>query len=1834
MSASTSSTSQSPQDAIQHVVSTVLSSDAIPITDFFTDYVVFDINAFLTLDDSDFKTAYRTSSSTTLKTLSNVLVKKLVNLQRWYASQVSPDVSTWFKLTADDFQAWCITSNLQRFSISPVVPSAPVPSTPTIPSFRSSIKVNISDYVKLQNDSQWRVFNRQLRATAAIHDTLDVLDPSFIPLPGSEAVFEQKSKFMYNVFSQCILSSKGKVCVRSHERTLDGQLVYSDLLDVYTDQLSAQIDATTLRSELTIMKLDDKWRKSYESFLNFWLSRVQDLESIEDRDVDDDTKRIWLTTTLSNHKDMNGAIRQAFTTEITLSGINGTTAQLPWDHFYRMVLSTAKLLDSASPKLDKQQQRQANKSEQNNSGRGRGNRNGGRGNGGRGGNNNNQNQHNTTFTKYTGAQMVMEAKMSFSRDDWKKLTDAQKAKLKELKANAKAKAAAQSNNTTSYSNHNATQSQSNSYVAPSSSSSPAGQSSNGIRNVLSNNTSRVSFQQNTCQCTYSINQHQAKPSGALVDGGANGGLSGSDVRVLSETLNFADVTGIGEKSLTNLPLCTVGAVIQTHTGPIIGIFNQYAHFGKGKTVHSVNQLKYFGIIIDDTPRQFGGKQRLATPEGYYIPLSIRNGLPYFDMHPPTDDELHSYPHVIFTSDIPWDPQVLDDEYNVHDLELNEDDFIKPSYHPNALNAYGEIHPFQHDDPDLCTYHTQVQRFSFDSNKHVVGTKQHDFERLAPNFAFVPAERIKQTIDHTTQFARLDTRLPLRKHFKSRFPAANISRLNETVATDTFFFDIPALDDGIMGHGGTEMLQLYCGCASQLTAVYPMKTETDMSGTLEDFIRQHGAPNALFSDNAKSQIGRAVQEILRMYAIKDFQCEPHHQHQNPAERRIQEVKKLSNQMLDRTGAPPNLWLLCVYYVVYLLNRLSSETLDWKTPIEAATGQQPDISAIISFRWYEPVYYKSHSSSYPSSSNEKLGRIVGVAEHKGDALTFLVLDTLNNQVLARSELRSAVTVTAPNIRAEFLGNSSPDGVNPSSAKPILSATDIADLDINPSDLKLPRFSPDELIGKLFVRDLEDGKSYRARVVRKIMDQDAENHKNIKFLVELGDGEFDEIITYNKLCNMIEEIENQEDHPEEPKWTFKSILSHQGPLKKNHPDYKGSMYNVLVQWEDGSNTYEPLQLMIEDDPISLALYARKNNLLTTPGWKRLNHIAQDTAKARNKIRSMLHQYHVCKGKRTNGPVYKFGIQVPRNVKEAHVLDSKNGNTKWNDAMQEEIDSLLGFDTFVDKGKIPFLAGSKNIIVHFVFDIKHDFRHKARLVAGGHLTDPNIDGTYSGVVSLRTMRIALVSAELNCLKIMVGDVTSAYLEAFTNEKVCFIAGPEFGALHGHLLVIERALYGLRTSGARWHDRLADVLRDMGYFQCKADPDLWILDGNTHYEYVLVYVDDLMCIGKNPQQFFDALINKYHFKLKGVGTPTYHLGGDFFRDSDGTLAWGATSYVKKMVMNYEVMFGQKPTESSSPISEKDHPELDLSPELDENGIKQYQSLIGALQWLITLGRFDILVAVSTMSSYRVAPREGHLDRLKRIFGYVKKNSDGAIRFRVNIPDHESQGIPHSFDWSSRYENVSEELPHDMPIPKGKVMRTTTYEDANLYHDMVTGRSVTGILHLLNQTPIHWHSKRQGRVQTATYGSEFMAARTASEQIIDLRYTLRMMGIPIDGPSWMFGDNQSVITSATIPESTLNKRHNALSYHLVRECIAAKIINFMHVPGKVNPSDLLTKFLSWANFWPLIQPLLFWKGETLLTKPLALIIQEIKDPQDPPTGLRGVSDGINPSTGSRRSKPH
>ena len=154
-------------------------------------------------------------------------------------------------------------------------------------------------------------------------------------------------------------------------------------------------------------------------------------------------------------------------------------------------------------------------------------------------------------------------------------------------------------------------------------------------------------------------------------------------------------------------------------------------------------------------------------------------------------------------------------------------------------------------------------------------------------------------------------------------------------------------------------------------------------------------------------------------------------------------------------------------------------------------------------------------------------------------------------------------------------------------------------------------------------------------------------------------------------------------------------------------------------------------------------------------------------------------------------------------------------------------------------------------------------------------------------------------------------------------------------------------------------------------------------------------------------------------------------------------------------------------------------------------------------------------------------------------------------------------------------MPHNAPKPLGAHVILTHYMNANLYHDMVTGRSVTGIIHFINQTPIDFFSKKQPTCETATYGSEFVAARICVEQIIDLCIILRFLGVMIIRHSHIFGDNESIVNSSMKHTSKLHKRHNTLSFHRVRESIAAGIVQFHFLPGKYNHEDVLSK--NWAH---------------------------------------------------------
>ncbi|MGH3053464.1 MAG: reverse transcriptase domain-containing protein, partial [Gaiellaceae bacterium] len=639
----------------------------------------------------------------------------------------------------------------------------------------------------------------------------------------------------------------------------------------------------------------------------------------------------------------------------------------------------------------------------------------------------------------------------------------------------------------------------------------------------------------------------------------------------------------------------------------------------------------------------------------------------------------------------------------------------------------------------------------------------------------------------------------------------------------------------------------------------------------------------------------------------------------------------------------------------------------------------------------------------------------------------------------------------------------------------------------------------------------------------------------------------------------------------YIFEDIIGHKRG-KGGRGRTKGWLLEIL--WKDGTTTWETLSAMKESHMVQVARYAVNNHLETESAFS--FWVPHVLSKQDRIIKTMQRR------RLNNG--YKYGIQIPKNVDHALKLDKQGANHYWRDAIQKEMSAVeCVFDVKADGETAP--EGYKKIPLRMIFDVKMDFTRKARLVAGGHKTDPPTSLTYSSVASRESVRLAFLLAGLNNLEIIMTDVGNAYLNATTKEKVYAIAGPEFGEFQGRAVVLVRALYGLKSSGASWHDHLADKLRDLEFSPSRGDPDVWLRkaakpDGMKYYEYIVVYVDDLLIISHDPYAITDALSKSY--TLKDIGPPKRYLGSTIGRytlpkpngiGNDEFWSLSAEDYLKHAIVTVEERFTLHKKHSSTPLENGYHPEICDSPLLNDDEANYYQSLIGVLQWIVELGRIDIAYSVSAMSRFTTMPRESHLRNVLRIFAYLK--SHVRSRLVMDFVPRKWGGISFvTHDWTSQYYGVEELIPPDMPEPCGKSLDVSFFCDAAHATDLATRRSTTGIIIFCNGAPIKWYTKKQNTIETSTYGSEFVALRIAVEMIEGLRYKLRMMGVPVPGPANGFCDNQSVVINSTWPDSSLKKRHNAISYHKVRECIAAKVIRLAKEDGTTNLADILTKPLS------------------------------------------------------------
>ena len=209
----------------------------------------------------------------------------------------------------------------------------------------------------------------------------------------------------------------------------------------------------------------------------------------------------------------------------------------------------------------------------------------------------------------------------------------------------------------------------------------------------------------------------------------------------------------------------------------------------------------------------------------------------------------------------------------------------------------------------------------------------------------------------------------------------------------------------------------------------------------------------------------------------------------------------------------------------------------------------------------------------------------------------------------------------------------------------------------------------------------------------------------------------------------------------------------------------------------------------------------------------------------------------------------------------------------------------------------------------------------------------------------------------------------------------------------------------------------------------------------------------------------------------------------------------------------------------------------------------------------------------------------RHILSYLKQFPRRGIIMDPQIPitapvDPKDQ--PNYEEFTHQYKYYSEELDPHFPVPKVPELDITLFCDSDHAHDLVTGRSITGLLAFVGSTPVHWKSKRQTSVQTSTFGAEFMALKSASELAITLRYQLRSMGVHVTKPTKIYVDNKSVCINSMNPASTLNKKSVALAYHYVRQHQAGKVIDINHIKSEDNYADVLTKPLNSNAFKNLV----------------------------------------------------
>ena len=1074
----------------------------------------------------------------------------------------------------------------------------------------------------------------------------------------------------------------------------------------------------------------------------------------------------------------------------------------------------------------------------------------------------------------------------------------------------------------------------------------------------------------------------------------------------------------------------------------------------------------------------------------------------------------------------------------------------------------------------------------------------------------------RTLSVTTQLNRQAADSSLSRNFGTNDRMLRYKRIKSTFFTDTMYVTAKAKSTR-----GNTCAQIYVSDKAFLAA-YPMRDTKSYINSLKQFAKDVGAPETLVCDAHPTQKKRDVRDFLTQIGTTLRVLEANTQWANRAELYIGLLKEAIRKDMRETNSPLVLWDYCLERraLIFQVTAKKLFQLNGTNPHTATFGTEADISHLCQFGWYEWVYYRDQSASFPYPK-ECLGRCLGPAKNEGNEMAQWILNENGRVVVRRSIRRLTPHELSPSNESEvakreaftnsiraILGDSMSTPTTPLSddpcndwdlelyednvdgGPPTIPEADFVDAAGKPV---LQQSFADTLINAEVLLPHEESTAL-ATVLKRTVDDNGHMigtyNDNPLLNTMVYDCVFPDGTTKEYAANVIaENIYNSVDFEGYASSSSYVIVDHRRSAdvitiedkyfvtktgtKRIRPTTKG--WSMLIEWTDGRRQWVDLKLLKHSNQLQVAEYAAARGLTEEPAFA---WWVPYTLRKRDVIVSAV------KARRTT---HKYGIEVPRSLKEALALDAKNGNKYWSEAVGKEMGTIVvAFEILEPNARPP--PGWTRSSGHLIFDVKMDFTRKARWVKDGHRTPDAITPSYAGVVSRDSIRIALVYAKLLGLDICGGDIRNAYLQAPSSEKHYIVCGPEFGLEYvGRCALIRRALYGGKVAGADFWHHLRSCMNHLGFTSSRADPDVWFrrakrTTGEEYYEYVLLYVDDVLVISERAEQVLRKEIGQqFVLKDESIGKPTQYLGGKLREVTlaNGVLAWSfsSTQYVQAAVKNVEeylLLKGEKlVAKAPTPLSNGYRPEIDMSPELEHADASYFHSLIGVLRWMVELGRVDICVEVSMMSSHLALPRAGHLKEVLHIFAYLKKHHNSEMVFDPT-PVQFDRSLFERQDWSySQYgcEGMVEEIPDGMPHPLGQPMTMRVFVDSDHAGDLLTRRSRTGYVVLLNGAPIYWNSKKQTSCETSTFGSEFVAMKQATEYVRGLRFKLRMMGIPVDEPAFVFGDNQSVLANTTAPASTLKKKSNAIAYHFVREGCARDEWRTAYINTHENVADLLTK---------------------------------------------------------------